>query len=169
MVNSTACLIVKRNPRERGLLVVNCRKTGTGQSLAGLAEYTCVFILFTFIFELKEATTQHNFLLSWVTKVSGLHSTAYYFDAWIIVLMFDWVCPSRPRDVCTSSSDPSRGPSEYDGGHLVHTVLAKQEELLRQLVYSIILYCLSARAYYYMNSYHLTIILLSSPHSFEPH
>ena len=38
---------------------------------------------------------------------------------------------------CLSSSDPSRGPSEYDGGHPVHTVLVKQEEMLRQLVYSI--------------------------------
>ena len=37
------------------------------------------------------------------------------------------------RDVCVSLSDPSRGPSEYDGGHLVHTVLAKQEKLLRQV------------------------------------
>ena len=37
------------------------------------------------------------------------------------------------RDVCVSSSDPSRGPSEYDGGHLVHTVLAKQEKLLSQV------------------------------------
>ena len=37
------------------------------------------------------------------------------------------------RDVCVSSSDPSRGPSEYDGGHLVHTVLAKQEKLLCQV------------------------------------
>ena len=37
------------------------------------------------------------------------------------------------RDVCVSSSDPSRGPSEYDGGHLVHTVLVKQEKLLRQV------------------------------------
>ena len=37
------------------------------------------------------------------------------------------------RDVCALSSDPSRGPNEYDGGHLVHTVLAKQEKLLRQV------------------------------------
>ena len=35
----------------RGLVEINCRKTGTGESLAGIAEYTCVIILFTFTFE----------------------------------------------------------------------------------------------------------------------
>ena len=47
--------------------------------------------------------------------------------------MFDRVCPRRPRVDCVLSSAPSRGPSEYDGGHLVHTVLVKQEKLLRQV------------------------------------
>ena len=31
----------------RGLLGINCRKTGTGESLTGIAEYTCVIMLFT--------------------------------------------------------------------------------------------------------------------------
>ena len=31
----------------RGLVEINCRKTGTGESLAGIAEYTCVIMLFT--------------------------------------------------------------------------------------------------------------------------
>ena len=31
----------------RGLVEINCRETGTGESLANLAEYTCVIMLFT--------------------------------------------------------------------------------------------------------------------------
>ena len=46
----------------RGLVEINCRETGTGESLANLAEYIYVLILFTFIFELEELLLNTIFL-----------------------------------------------------------------------------------------------------------
>ena len=104
--------------------------TGTWHRDISLAEYTCVFTFFTFIFELKETTTQHNSFyhvslneLSHGNFQGPTEFTAYCYDDRIIVQMYDWVCPSRPRDDCVSSSDPSRGPSEYGGARPVCTTL----------------------------------------------
>ena len=83
----------EKEPGGTGTREINCRKAGTGESLANLAEYIYVFMLFTFISELKETTTQHNFFyhvsLNELSPGNSQGSTAYYSDAWIIVHMFD--------------------------------------------------------------------------------
>ena len=74
----------------RGLVEINCRKTGTGESLAGIAEYTCVLTTLM------------------------LESLFYCLIEFVRVVL---------EMTCVSSSDPSRGPSEYDGARLVCTTL----------------------------------------------
>ena len=74
--------------------MVNCRKTGTGESLAGIAEYIYVFILFTLTFENwnKPSLNTISFIIEWNESRKLLkiyYYNTHYFVAWIIVLLFD--------------------------------------------------------------------------------
>ena len=78
------------NARERGLLDINCRKTGTGESLTGLAEYNYVFIVYTFILTgMNHYSTQFLLSLNEFGKWNFSRIHPHHIDAWIIVRMFD--------------------------------------------------------------------------------
>ena len=93
-------------------------------------------ILFTFIFDWKQPLLNaSSFIIECIRSWELFKEPPRLLLATLMLgLLFECLIEfvrGVPRVDCVLSSAPSRGPSEYDGGHLVHTVLAKQEKLLR--------------------------------------